>query len=403
MRRIAAPLVLSATVALTVLGGPAATAAPAADSASAPGHGADVRFATYNASLNRGTQGQLVLDLSTPDNAQAAAVAEIIQRTRPDVLLINEFDYDAGNVALRLFQDNYLAVSRNGSTPIHYPYAYTAPSNTGIPSGFDLNNDGTVGGPDDAYGFGFFPGQFGMAVYSRFPIDYDHIRTFQKFLWKDMPGALIPPGWFTPEELAVVRLSSKSHWDLPIEIGRETVHFLVSHPTPPVFDGPEDRNGRRNHDEIRLWADYITPDRAGYLYDDAGRAGGLQPGADFVIAGDQNADPYDGDSTAGAIQQLLDHPLVNTSVTPSSEGAVEQAALQGGVNLTHRTPARYDTADFAEPPGNLRADYVLPRKSLRIVQAAVFWPTTDDPLFRLVGVFPFPTSDHKLVWIDLRL
>ena len=403
MRRIAAPLVLSATVALTVLGGPAATAAPAADSGPAPGPGADVRFATYNASLNRGTEGQLVRDLSTPDNAQAGAVAEVVQRTRPDVLLVNEFDYDAGNVALRLFQDNYLAVSRNGSTPIHYPYAYTAPSNTGIPSGFDLNNDGTVGGPDDAYGFGFFPGQFGMAVYSRFPIDYEQIRTFQKFLWKDMPAALIPPGWFTPEELAVVRLSSKSHWDVPIEIGRATVHFLVSHPTPPVFDGPEDRNGRRNHDEIRLWADYITPGRAGYLYDDAGRGGGLRPGADFVIAGDQNADPYDGDSTAGAIQQLLDHPLVNTSVTPSSEGAVEQAALQGGVNLTHRTPARYDTADFAEPPGNLRADYVLPHKSLRIVQAGVFWPTTDDPLFRLVGVFPFPTSDHKLVWVDLRL
>ena len=188
-----------------------------------------------------------------------------------------------------------------------------------------------------------------------------------------------------------------------MRIGRRTVHFLVSHPTPPAFDGPEDRNGRRNHDEIRLWADYITPGRAGYLYDDAGRRGGLRPGSDFVIAGDQNADPYDGDSTAGAIQQLLDHPLVNTSATPASRGAVEQSLLQGGVNLTHRGPARFDTADFAEPPGNLRVDYVLPRKSLRIARSGVFWPTTDDPLFRLVGVFPFPTSDHKLVWVDLRL
>jgi hypothetical protein len=294
-------------------------------------------------------------------------------------------------------------VSRNGSTPISYPYAYTAPSNTGIPSGFDLNNDGSVGGPDDAYGFGLFPGQFGMAVYSRFPIDYDAIRTFQLFRWADMPGALIPPDWFTPEELAVVRLSSKSHWDVPIEIGRKTVHFLVSHPTPPVFDGPEDRNGRRNFDEIRLWADYITPGRAGYIYDDAGRRGGLKPGSLFVIAGDQNSDPNDGDSIPGAAQQLLDNPLVNTSVTPTSAGAVEQALLQDGVNLTHRTPARFDTADFAEPPGNLRVDYVLPRKSLRITDARVFWPTTDDPLFRLVGVFPFPTSDHKLVWVDVRV
>ncbi len=398
MRRFAVPLALAAALAVTVLPG-AAAAAPTGDT----GRADPVRFATYNASLNRGAAGQLVTDLSTPANAQAGAVAEVVQRTRPDVLLVNEFDYDAGHVALRLFQDNYLSVSRNGSTPIHYPYAYTAPSNTGIPSGLDLNNDGTVGGPDDAYGFGFFPGQFGMAVYSRYPIDYDAIRTFQLFRWADMPGALIPPGWFSPEELAAVRLSSKSHWDVPIEIGRKTVHFLVSHPTPPVFDGPEDRNGRRNFDEIRLWADYVSPGRAGYLYDDQGQRGGLKPGSLFVIAGDQNSDPNDGDSIPGAAQQLLEHPLVNTSVTPSSAGAVEQAALQGGVNLTHRTPARFDTADFAEPPGNLRVDYVLPRKSLRIAAAGVFWPTTDDPLFRLVGVFPFPTSDHKLVWVDVRV
>jgi hypothetical protein len=398
----AAPLLLLLAVAASVLTGPSAAAAPAAADS---GHGDrdTVRFATYNASLNRGAAGQLIADLSTPANAQAGAVAEIVQRTRPDVLLVNEFDFDAGHLALGLFQRNYLSVSRNGSTPIHYPYAYTAPSNTGIPSGLDLNNDGTVGGPDDAYGFGFFPGQFGMAVYSRFPIDYDAIRTFQLFRWADMPGALIPPGWFTAEELAAVRLSSKSHWDVPIEIGRKTVHFLVSHPTPPVFDGPEDRNGRRNHDEIRLWADYITPGRAGYLYDDAGRRGGLKPGSLFVIAGDQNSDPNDGDSIPGSAQLLLDHPLVNDSVTPESLGAVEQALLQGGVNLTHRTPARYDTADFAEPPGNLRVDYVLPRKSLRIVGSGVFWPTPDDPLFRLVGVFPFPTSDHKLVWVDVRV
>lgn len=400
MRRLAVPAALAAAL-VAALAGTVVTA-PAGVAAPVDAAGGTVRFATYNASLNRSTEGQLVADLSTPANAQAGAVAEVIQRTRPDVLLVNEFDFDAGHVALRLFQDNYLSVSRNGSTPISYPYAYTAPVNTGVPSGFDLNNDGVVGGPDDAYGFGFFPGQFGMAVYSRFPIDEDAIRTFQLFRWADMPGALIPPGWFTPAELAAVRLSSKSHWDVPIEVGRRTVHFLVSHPTPPVFDGPEDRNGRRNFDEIRLWADYITPGRAGYLYDDAGRRGGLKPGSLFVIAGDQNSDPNDGDSIPGAAQQLIDHPLVRDPL-PTSAGAVEQTLLQGGVNLTHRTPARYDTADFAEPPGNLRADYVLPRKSLQVIRSAVFWPTTADPLFRLVGVFPFPTSDHKLVWVDLRV
>jgi hypothetical protein len=377
---------------------------------------ADVRFATFNASLNRSFEGQLIADLSTPANAQAATVAEIVQWTRPEVLLVNEFDFDADGEALRLFQENYLSVPHNGAAPIEYPYRFTAPSNTGIPSGFDLDNNGSVGGPNDAFGFGFFPGQFGMAVYSQHPILESQIRTFQTFLWKDMPGALLPDDprtaapadWYSEEELDVFRLSSKSHWDVPVSVDGCVVHFLVSHPTPPVFDDPPafpagvDFNGRRNFDEIRFWADYISPGaRSFYIYDDEGHRGGLKPGSMFVIAGDQNSDPLDGDSIPGSAQLLLEHPLVNTKLTPSSEGAVEASLIQGGANAAHEGDPAFDTADFADSaPGNLRADYVLPRKSLRMQDAAVFWPPQADPLFRLTGVFPFPSSDHRLVWVD---
>lgn len=363
-----------------------------------------VRFATFNASLNRNAEGELVRDLSTGDNQQARNVAETIQRANPDVVLINEFDYVEGGRAVDLFRDNYLQVSQNGSRPIDFPYAFAAPVNTGVPTGLDLDHSGTVGGGNDAYGFGLFPGQYGMVVYSKYPIDTAAVRTFQHFLWKDMPGNLMPTDYYTPEAQAILRLSSKSHWDVPIEIGRKEVHFLVSHPTPPTFDGPEDRNGRRNNDEIRFWADYIGGHkRSAYVYDDQGRRGGLKPGSRFVIAGDQNADPNDGDSVEGSIEALLDNPRINTTVTPTSEGAVEQARLQGGVNLTHKGDPRYDTADFSEPPGNLRADYVLPSRNLRILDAHVFWPLMSDPLFRLVGVYPFPTSDHRLVWVDVKL
>ena len=387
--------------------------------------GISVRFATFNASLNRNAPGRALADLSAPGNAQADAVAEIIQRIRPDVLLINEFDYEPDNALTEAFQQHYLSLPHNGAAPIDYPFTFVAPSNTGIHSGLDFDNNGivnpTINVPfntnptygNDSYGFGDFPGQFGMAVFSKYPIDYDAIRTFQFFLWKDMPGAMLPDNTATPEpadyyspaELDVFRLSSKSHWDVPIEIGSETVHFLVSHPTPPVFDGPEDRNGTRNFDEIRFWADYILPGASSsYIYDDDGATGGLSPGASFVIAGDQNSDPLDGDSIPGSIQQLIDHPLVNDKFTPESLGAIEAAALQGRANLTHRSDPRYDTADFADgAPGNLRADYVLPRKTLQIVDAGVFWPLAADPLFRLVGTFPFPTSDHRLVWIDVAL
>jgi Endonuclease/Exonuclease/phosphatase family len=416
---------------------------PAAATASADKSKSDsLRFATFNLSLNRANAGDLAkhLDLSQPEvfspafRHQARNNAEVIQRARPDVLLINEFDFDPA--AVDLFRDNFLEVSQNGAAPIHYPYAFVAPSNTGIPSGKDLFNDGTIGGPNDAYGFGFFPGQFGMVVYSRYPIDYAAVRTFQRFRWKDMPGALLPDDprteapadWYSPDELEIFRLSSKSHWDVPIEVGGKVIHFLVSHPTPPVFDDPNqfqphipagvDFNGKRNHDEIRFWADYISPgSQSRYIYDDSGGRGGLKPGERFVIAGDQNSDPLDGDSIPGAIQQLIEHPLVNTKVTPESAGGPEAAAIQGGANTTHRSDPRFDTADFSDTaPGNLRADYVLPRKNLKILDSAVFWPVQSDPFFRLTGIFDnrfyaaggwrevggFPTSDHRLVWVDVK-
>jgi hypothetical protein len=308
-------------------------------------------------------------------------------------------------------------VSQHGARPIEFPHTFVAPSNTGIHSGKDLNNDGRVvstpdapGYGDDAFGFGEYPGQFGMAVLSRRPIDRKGVRTFQHFLWKDMPGNLLPQPFYSPDEVAIFRLSSKSHWDVPVRVpAGGVVHFLVSHPTPPVFDGAEDRNGRRNFDEIGFWADYISG--AGYIYDDRGRRGGLAAGERFVIAGDQNSDPLDGDSIPGAVQQLLEHPRVNASNPPTSSGAVEQARLQGRANATHRSNPAFDTADFFDgAPGNLRADYVLPDRRMEIESSFVFWPLMSDPLFPLVGVFSglpngngFPSSDHRLVAVDVEV
>jgi 3-phytase len=385
---------------------------------------ADARFATSNASLNRGAAGQLVADLSNPGAdtvgvRQAKNVAEVIQRAHPDVLLINEFDYVAGGAAARLFRDNFLAVPQNGAPAADYPYFSVAPVNTGVPSGFDLDNNGDTNPNDsgnDAWGFGLFPGQYGMVVYSKHPIDTAGVRTFQDFLWKDMPGSRIPQPYYSPEEVAKFPLSSKSHWDVPVQIGKRTVHFLVSHPTPPVFDGPEDRNGLRNADEIRFWADYVTPGRSGYIYDDEGGRGGIDASALFVVAGDQNSDPLDGDSLRDAdgnpiaIQPLLNSPRVNAKTAPTSPGAAEATALQGGANASHLGDPKYDTADFSDTaPGNLRADYVLPSRQVKVSDSAVFWPLRSDPLSRLTGVFDpawnpvggFPTSDHRLVWADL--
>ena len=191
-----------ATLAAVLLGQPA-QAAGRGDR----GRDQTVRFATYNASLNRAAAGQLVSDLSTPTNTQARNIAEVLQRVRPDVVLLNEFDYVEDYRAVDLFRTNYLERSQQGARPIRYPYAFTAPSNTGIPTGFDLDRNGTVGGGNDAFGFGEFPGQYGMVVLSRYPIETDRVRTFQMFRWADMPGALLPddPTTAAPGRLVLPR------------------------------------------------------------------------------------------------------------------------------------------------------------------------------------------------------
>ena len=382
-----------------------------------------VRFATYNVYLNRPAEGQLAADLAAPDNPQARKVAEIIQRTAPDVLLLNEFDYDEAGEGLRRFRETYLEVSQNGAPPAVYPYVFVAPSNTGLPSGHDLDRNGAVANQPgsreyggDAFGYGEFPGQFAMAILSKYPIDTTRVRTFQKFLWKDMPGAMLPDDpatrepadWYGADALEEFRLSSKSHWDVPILIDGARVHVLASHPTPPGFDGEEDRNGKRNHDEIRFWADYIAGE-GDYIYDDAGARGALKPEKRFVIMGDLNADPHDGGAVPGAIAQLLTSPAIAPAPAPRSAGGARQATLQGGANAAQTSNPVEDTADFNDDPekgvGNLHLDYVLFSKTgFREETSGVFWPAPDDEGYDLIGPgFPIESSDHRLVWRDLRI
>ncbi|HEY5971789.1 MAG TPA: endonuclease/exonuclease/phosphatase family protein, partial [Pseudoxanthomonas sp.] len=201
-------------------------------------------------------------------------------------------------------------------------------------------------------------------------------------------------GFFHPDATwKQLRLSSKSHWDVPVRTPDGVLHFLVSHPTPPVFDGPEDRNGKRNHDEIRLWAEYLSPGDKPWLCDDQGRCGGLAVEAKFVIAGDMNADASDGAAYPGAIGQLLRHPRVDDGVIPRSEGAVERAAAYG---LPRKGDTANHTGDFGPKSGTLRLDYVLPSKGLRLTGNGVFWPAAQSADAAIAD-----GSDHHLIWIDL--
>jgi endonuclease/exonuclease/phosphatase family metal-dependent hydrolase len=340
-----------------------------------------IRIATFNIQeLGLAMIGR-VDSAGAGTDSQLVAAAAVIRRVRPDVLLLNEVDFDASNPA-RLFADRYLS---SGADGIDYPFHYTAPSNTGTLSGFDLDRNGVVADTtlvgsrahgDDSWGFGMYPGQYGMAILSRFPIDTAAVRTFRLFRWRDLPGHHMPAGFWPDSVAAQIRLSSKSHWDVPVIIGQDTLHLLASHPTPPVFDGAEDRNGRRNFDEIGFWKHYLDGNVA--LADDLGRRGGLTSESHFVILGDLNADPERADTTydgVRAMAQLLGHPLVQEF--PQHRGVA--------------------TASFL---GGTRVDYVLPGTGLQMIGGGVFAPdSTTDALGAQIAQ---AASDHRMVWLDLR-
>ena len=356
-----------------------------------------MRLATYNASLHGEAAGEIRERLADGVDSQAEKVATIVQTVRPDVLLINEIDHDADGETARLLARKFFARPQRGLRAIEYPYVFSIPGNTGIDSGIDLNKDGKTGGPGDAWGYGKYPGQYGMAIFSRYRILESKVRTFQKFLWKDVPDAKRPidpatgESYYDDDAWNVLRLSSKSHVDVPVLVIGRPVHILASHPTPPVFDGLEDRNGCRNHDEIKFWIDYLKGedgDEVAHIVDDAGKRGGLDTDALVVVMGDLNADPTAGDSDKQAIRALLSHPRLQDP-TPTSAGAIEGNDDEKGEAARH-------TASFRH--ADMRVDYVLPDRRIRLRESRVFWPEKDSDDHRLIDA-----SDHRMVWIKVEI
>ncbi len=367
-----------------------------------------ITVATFNVSMeadNYTTQGQTVDPdtlftlLAQGDHPQIGNIAQIIQRVRPDIILLNEFDYtDDEQRGVLAFVRNYLNQPQGNQQPIDYPYFYTAPVNTGVGSGLDLNRDGKISKAEgDAFGYGKYPGQYGMVLLSRFPIEHQQIRTFQTFLWQDMPNNLMSQVrtasgdlWYNDAAQQIMRLSSKSHWDIPVRVNGELIHILASHPTPPVFDGPEDRNGLRNHDEIRFWNDYIgSAKQAAYIYDDNGGYGGLA-GERFVIVGDLNASASEGDGQRTMMADLLKHPRVLQTELPHSNG--------GAQNRADNPNGRFHTASWG-----LAVDYVIPSKAGFVsINSGIFWPTNGQDGSDLVASRE-ASSDHRLVWRRLEI
>ncbi len=288
-----------------------------------------------------------------------------------DILVLQDVDYDHGLVTLSALRD----VIATAGTP--YPHIFAHPPNRGRDSGLDLDGDGRLGEPEDAHSYGWFSGEGGQAILSRYPLRHDAIRTFDAFLWADMPAPLWPSDPIPGQD--VLRLSRTGHWVIPIDTGQGLLTLMTFHATAPVFDGPDDRNGRRNHDEILFWKHFLDG------------AFGPVPDGSFVIAGNANLDPADSDGRKDAIQALLSDPRLQDPEPMRPAPVIETPDHQGDPSL--------DTVAWPEPdPGHLRVSYVLPSTDILVSGAGVFWPT-DQTSIDMVA----QASRHRVVWVDVLL
>ncbi|MDG1281553.1 MAG: endonuclease/exonuclease/phosphatase family protein [Pseudorhodobacter sp.] len=320
--------------------------------------------------LSRRGPGLLVRDITSGKDPQIQAVLQVLIQLNADILVLTSLDYDHDLVALNALAD---AAAGLGAA---YPYRFALRPNGGPQTGLDLDGDGRLGEPEDAQGYGRFSGQGGPAILSRLPIDTKAVRDFSSFLWANLPGALLPDAMPGPVK-AVQRLSTNAHWEVPVTLPDATrLTLLVWHATPPVFDGPEDRNGRRNHDEAAFWQRLIE-----------GALPFRPPNDPFVLIGDANLDPLDGDGLPGAITALLRHPALQDPAPAASATRTDPG---------QRGDPRLDTA-FFDQTGGLRVDYILPSSSLRMTGAGVLWPEDTEPIAQTLAT----ASRHRPVWVDV--
>ncbi len=295
--------------------------------------------------LSRAGPGLLVRDLLTADDPQILAAIAEIDAIRPDILVLTDFDFDHNLIALASF-----------NTQFERPFEalYASQPNTGWPTGLDIDQNGRLGDARDAQGYGTFPGDGGMAVLSRFPIgtvtDLSHLIWAEQ-AWSEPPDNMVGG--------SMQRLSTTAHWIVPIETPNLTLNLLAWSATPPVFDGPEDRNGRRNADELRLWTHVLHGDY------------GPPPTAPVLI-GNANLDPNAGEGLRGAMAAVL----ADTRLTDPQPRSDQHGSA---------------TAEWPDGPGSMRVSYILPGSEIAVADSGVHWPAQWH-----AGLGP-----HRMVWVDI--
>lgn len=309
-----------------------------------------IRFATYDTGLGRKGPGVMLRDLRAARNEQSEAALAVIAAGQADVILLMDVDWDQGSLGLDALAERLADLGQS------YPYRLSLRPNSGIPSGVDLDGDGTTHEARDALGYGWFTGDSGLVVLSRYPLG--RTRDLSDMRWSDRSEAaqLLPP-----EARQIVPLATTAQWVVPVMLGATEITLITLSAGTPVFDGPEDRNGLRNRDELALVSE-------------------LARDADLpLVMGRANQDPERGEGVREALSDLLNLTALQDARPTAPDGSSATVRWDG--------------------PGEMRVDYVLPPRALSVVGAGVLWPEPGDPLRAITET----AGPARLVWVDVAV
>jgi hypothetical protein len=344
--------------------------------------------------------------LIDPADEQASAAAEVIARFKPDIISINELQFDIQGLPTASMPGapsgttygNFNGNGDDNTKRLADRIAAIDPEATYSNTLLTIGNSGFYWEGDDLgldwyilRGWGEWRGRHNTGILSRYPILYDQVRVITDVAWDSLPennialmksetGIDVPPGFPVFEKSLNV---------VPVQVGEQVIYVVLLHPVAPAFDPI---NVYRNSDELRALAMFLD-----------GTLPGVEPlpeGAKFFVVGDLNADPDEGDSLPGAIQRIIEHPLLAVSY-PAGAGTKGQ----NGEYNSYLSGCGHDDGTMVGDPADrwqMQLDYVLPSATIGLAKSSIlFWP--DHVSERDDFDLSCRASDHKFLMVEVEL
>ena len=289
------------------------------------------------------------------------AAQNILKKLAPDLLSLNEIQYDLPGVPDAGFATtgqnlNKLAprIGMGQATSVFFP------ANTGMNAKPQADGSYILESPTDEQrrlfadpvNFGMFPGQYSTGLLSR--LDVLSVKEFHNISWKQVHPDLSladftdSNGEPLPEDMS---LFDKNFTHVVVRFQDKPLHLILFHTVPSFHFGNERTpNFQRNLDQLRFLQWYLGSDQSGIT-----QVEGIEPlkkGASFVAMGDWNVDPESDNPGARVIIEL-------------------HAEFQ---MWTEERVVTYHGSSFASGGFVAQFDYILLSKDLKVVKSGVYQP-----------------------------